>query len=179
MATGIAEEQHHRLEEVRLNLMTPLTSEVEASEPENHGGARHKTKSRAKSGSDHSDDEVFQLPQVPDMSITGSSHGHEVTFGSLVVRVGSISSMPHLVPQPLSFNVSRIPDSETSGKDTGNEAEVRPRTPQQKVQRTREDASMALHSLELMAEEFRKICEPKIQKPKGRYSANTMLVFNS
>ena len=30
-----------------------------------------------------------------------------------------------------------------------------------------------------MAEEFRKICKPKIQKLKGRYSANAMLVFNS
>ena len=35
------------------------------------------------------------------------------------------------------------------------------------------------HSLQLTAEEFRKICEPKIQKLKGRYSANAMLIFNS
>ena len=47
------------------------------------------------------------------------------------------------------------------------------------MKRTREDASIASHSLQLMAEEFRKICEPKIQKLKGRYSANAMLVFNS
>ena len=40
------QEQHCRLE-VRLNLTTPLTSEVEASEPENYGGARPKTTSRA------------------------------------------------------------------------------------------------------------------------------------
>ena len=39
-ATEIMEEQHHRLEEMRLNLTTPLTSQVEASEPENYGGAR-------------------------------------------------------------------------------------------------------------------------------------------
>ena len=30
-----------------------------------------------------------------------------------------------------------------------------------------------------MAEEFWKICKPKIQKLKGRYSANVMLIFNS
>ena len=41
-----AEEQHHRLEEARLNLTTPLTSEAEASEPENYGGSRPKTTSR-------------------------------------------------------------------------------------------------------------------------------------
>ena len=41
------------------------------------------------------------------------------------------------------------------------------------------DASMASHSLQLAAEEFRKICKPKVQKLKGRYSANAMLVFNS
>ena len=46
-ATEIAEEQHHRLEEARLNLTTPLTSEVEASEAESYGGARPKVKSRA------------------------------------------------------------------------------------------------------------------------------------
>ena len=41
------------------------------------------------------------------------------------------------------------------------------------------DASIASHSLQLAAEEFRKIREPKIQKLKGGYSANAMLVFNS
>ena len=46
-ATEIAEEQHRRLEEARLNLTTPLTSEVEASEPESYGEARPKIKSRA------------------------------------------------------------------------------------------------------------------------------------
>ena len=33
-ATEIAEEQHHRLDKVRLNLTTPVTSEVEASKSE-------------------------------------------------------------------------------------------------------------------------------------------------
>ena len=46
-AIEIVEEQHHRLEEARLNLTTPLTSEVEASEAEGYGGARPKVKSRA------------------------------------------------------------------------------------------------------------------------------------
>ena len=95
------------------------------------------------------------------------------------MRLGSISSTPHLVPQPVSKNVLRIPDIETSGKDTYNEAEIRPRTLHQKVKRTREDASIALHSLQLMAEELRKICEPKTQKIKGGYSANALLLFNS
>ena len=241
-ATEIAEEQHRRLEEARLNLTTPLTSEVEASEAENYGGARPKVKSRAqvttvtpdayhqetvakkydsygrarpeqqledraallrdevfsvipgtvntqrgtasknrrRNGSDYCEDEVFQLPQVPDTPIAGQ----KVTFRSPVVRPGSVSSTPRLVPQPVSFDVSRIPDSETSGKDTDSEAEIRPRTPHTRNKRTREnasmmDASIASHSLQLAAEEFRKIREPKIQKLKGRYSANAMLVFNS
>ena len=87
--------------------------------------------------------------------------------------------MPNLVPLPVSFNVSRIPNSKTSGKDTDSEAEVRVGTPHKKVKGMREDASMASHSLQLMAEEFRNICKPKIKKLKGRYSANVMLVFNS
>ena len=114
-----------------------------------------------------------QLPQVPDMPIAGSSQA------SLVVRPESILSMPHLVPQPVSSDVSRIPNSKTFGKDTDSEAEIRPRTPHLRVKRMREDASTASHSLQLVAEECRKICKPKIQKLKGRYSANAMLVFNS
>ena len=35
------------------------------------------------------------------------------------------------------------------------------------------------HSLQLAAEEFRKIREPKISKLNGGHSENTMLVFNS
>ena len=241
-ATEIAEEQHHRLEEARLNLTAPLTSEVEASEAKSYGWARPKVKSRAqvttvtpnvypqepvakkydshcrvkpeqqledcaallrdevfsvvpgtvniqcgtasknrraRDGSNYSEDEVFQLPQVPDMPIAGSSHGQIVTFRSPVVRLRSVSSTPHVVPQPVSFDVSQIPNSKTSGKDTDSEAEVRPRTPCIRNKRTREYASMAPHSLQLAAEEFRKICKPKIQKLKGRYSANAMLVFNS
>ena len=239
-ATEIAEEQHRRLEEARLNLTTPLTSEVEASEAESYGWARPKVKSRAqvtpsvcpqetvakkdnshyrvkteqqledcaallrdeifsvvpgtvnmqcgtasknrrtRDGSNYSENEVFQLPQVPDMPIAGQ----KVTFRSPVVRPGSVSSTPLLVPQPVSFDVSQIPDSETSGKDTDSEAEVRPRTPHIRNKRMREDASMmdasiASHSLQLAAEEFRKICKLKIQKLKGGYSANAMLVFNS
>ena len=46
-ATEIVEEQHCRLKEARLNLTTPLTSEVEVSKPESYGGARPKIKSRA------------------------------------------------------------------------------------------------------------------------------------
>ena len=134
---------------------------------------------RARDGSNHSEDEVFQLPQVPDMPIAGSSHGQKVNFRHPVVRPGSVSSTPHLVFQPVSFDVLLIPDSKTSGKDMDSEAEIRPRTLNTKIKRMREDASMASHSLQLVAEEFRKILEPKIQKLKSRYSANAMLVFNS
>ena len=91
------------------------------------------------------------------MPIAGSSHGQKVTFRSPVVRPGSISSMLQLVPQPVSFDVSRIPNSETSGKDANSEAEIRLRTPHPKIKRMREDASIALHSFQLAAEEFQKI----------------------
>ena len=47
-AMETAEEQHHRLEEERLNLTTAITSKVETSEPENYAGAKPKTTSRAK-----------------------------------------------------------------------------------------------------------------------------------
>ena len=164
-ATEIPEEQHCRLEEARLNLTTPLTSEVEASEAESYGGARPKVKSRAqvttvtpnvypqemvakkydshcrvkpeqqledhaallrdeiisvvpstvntqcgtasknrraRDGSNYSENEVFQLPQVPDTPIAGQ----KVTFRNPIVRPGLVSSTPSLVTQPVSFNVS-------------------------------------------------------------------------
>ena len=57
---------------------------------------------RVRDGGNYSEDEVFQLPQVPDTPIAGQ----KVTFRSPVVRLGSVSSTPCLVPQPVSFDVS-------------------------------------------------------------------------
>ena len=168
-ATEIVKELPPQAWEARLNLTTPLTSKIEASEAEIYGGARSKVKPRAqvtsvtpsvfpqetvarkydshcraqaeqqledhavllrdevfsvvpgtvnmqhgtasknrkvRSGGNYSKDGVFQLLQVPDMPITGSSHGQKVTFRSPVVRLGSVSSTLHLVPQPVSFDVS-------------------------------------------------------------------------
>ena len=128
------------------------------------------------SGRDTSEDEVFEsdhLPQVPDMPIAGSDHGHKVTFRSPIVRPKSVSLTPHLVPQPVSFHLSEIPDMGTSGKDTDSEAEMRPKvgtrsglTPYQKSKRMRWDASITMHSLQLAAEEFTKICKLKLKNLK-------------
>ena len=168
--------QEQQLEDCAALLRDEVFSVIPGTVNMWHGTASKNRKYNC--GSEYSDDEVFQLLPVPDMPIAGSSHGHKVTFRSLVVKPGSISSMPYLIPQPVSFNVSKTLNSKTSEKDTDSEAEVRVRTPHKKVKVTREDASMALHSLQLVAEEFRKICKLKIQKLKGGYSANAMLVFN-
>ena len=145
---------------------------------------------KKKGGRDMSEDKMFEsdhLTQMPDMPIPGSGHGHKVTFKSLVMRPGSVSSTAHLVPQLVSFNLSGTPNTETSGKDTDSKAEGMPNIGtrsdpnphHQKIRRTWQDASIVMHSLQLVAEEFRKICIPKIQKWKGGYLANAMLVFNS
>ena len=169
--------QEQQLEDCAALLREEIFSVILGTVNMQHGTVSKNWKN--KSDSDYSDDEVFQLTQVPDTPITGSSHGYKVTFRNPVVRLGSISSTCHLVPQPVFINVLRIPKNETFRKDTDNEMGVRIRTPHQKVKRMREDISVALHSLWLLAKEFRKILEPKIQKHKGRYSANVMLVFNS
>ena len=52
---------------------------------------------RASDDSGYSEDEVFQLPQVLDTPIAGE----KVTFRSPVVRPGSVSLTPRLVPQPV------------------------------------------------------------------------------
>ena len=69
-AMEIAEEPHCRLKEVRLNLTTPLTSEAEASEPENYSEARLKTISRANITSDV----PVTLPQEVVVPTCNSSH---------------------------------------------------------------------------------------------------------
>ena len=72
--------------------------------------AQHGTASRnrkIKSGSDLSEDEVFEsyhLPQAPDMPILGSGHP------------GLVSLTPHLFPQSVSFILCGIPNTETAGR---------------------------------------------------------------
>ena len=117
--------QEQQLEHCAALLRDEMFSVVPGTVNMQHGTVSKNRKIR--SGSEYSEDEVFQLPQVPDMPFAGSSHGQKVTFRSPVVRLGSISSTPQLVPQPMSFDVSRIPDSETSVKDTDIEAEMRPK----------------------------------------------------
>ena len=139
----------------------------------------HQEIGKVRSGSELSDDEVFRSTSGarPETSLAGSGHGHKVILRSLVVRPGSVSSTPCLVPQPVSFNLSKIPDIETSGKDMDSEAEVRPKTLHQKVKRMRNDASIASHSLQLMSEEFRKSANPKSRILRSGYSVNAMLIF--
>ena len=79
------------------------------------------------------------------------------------MRPGSVSSTPCLVSQPVSFDLSGIPNTETIGKDTDSEAEGRQNvgtrsglTPHQKIRRMRQDASITMHGLQLAADEFRK-----------------------
>ena len=128
---------------------------------------------KKKSGRNMSEDKVLEsdhLPQVPDMPITGSGHELKVTFRNPIVRLRSVSSTPCMVPQPVSFDLSGISNTETSGKDTDSEAEGRPKagnrsslTPHQNIRRMRHNASITSQSLQLVADEFRKIHEPKIK----------------
>ena len=84
---------------------------------------------KKKGSRDMSEDEVFgsdHLPQVPVMPIADSSHRHRVTFRSLVMRPRLVSSTPCLVPQQVSFDLSQIPETKTSGNDIDSKAEGRP-----------------------------------------------------
>ena len=81
----------------------------------------HKADKRTSCRNVIEDDEVSDschLPQILDTPISGSSHGHKVTFRSPVTRNGLVLTTPHLVTQPVSFNVLEIPSTETSDKDT-------------------------------------------------------------
>ena len=95
-------------------------------------------------------------------------------------------STPHSSPQIISFNISKLPDSGSSGKDTeskaeemhnaGTESKLSAHPPRL---RAKHEVSMVAQSLQLATEEFRKIHKPKISKLKDGYSANAMLVFIS
>ena len=81
-----------------------------------------------------------------------------------------MTSTLHLVPQPITFNLSEIPDTEPSPKDTTNEAEgiqtmgTRSRLiPNPQRKRDKQDTSVAL---QLEAEVFSKITRLNISKIK-------------
>ena len=98
------------------------------------------------------DDEVFNsdhLRQVVETPIASSTQGPKITLHSPVVKRGLVSSTPRLVPQPVLFDLSKIPDIETSGKDTESEAEGIPNIGTQswsvlypQRRRARQDTSM-------------------------------------
>ena len=99
---------------------------------------------------------------MPDTSIAGSDHGKKVTFSSPVVRSGSVSSTPHLVSQPVSFDMCGILIQKHQGRLQTVMQRGRPNvgtrlgpTPyHQKIIRMRQDASIAMHILQFVAEEF-------------------------
>ena len=131
-------------------------------------------------------DEVYnsqRLPQVPDTLVAGGDIP-SVTFKE------PVSSTSHVRLHPSTVDLSGVTSPGTSDKETEGEL-IRHYQPQVKqfkgrerpktvhpVVRTKQEKSTADHSLRLVAEEFRKIREPKISKLKGGYSANAMLVFN-
>ena len=120
-----------------------------------------------------------RLPQVPDTPVAGGDIP-SVAFQE------PVSSTPCVM-----IDLSGVSSTETSDKETedeliGNyhprvknfEGGARPKTVCPVV-RTKQEKSKAAHSLQTVAEEFKKMRELKISKLKGGYSANAMLVFNS
>ena len=79
--------QEHPLEECVIMLRDEVFRVIPGMVNMQHGTASRNRK--IKSGSDLREDEVFgsyHLPQVPDMPIADSGHGHKVTIRNLVVR---------------------------------------------------------------------------------------------
>ena len=83
--------QEQQLEDCTAPLRDEVFSVIPDTVNMQHGTASKNRKIR--SGSEYSEDKVFQLLQVPDMAIAGNSHEQKVTFRSVVVRPGSMSSM--------------------------------------------------------------------------------------
>ena len=132
-------------------------------------------------------DEMYnsqRLLQVPDTPVAGGDMPS-------VTLPEPVSSTPCVRLHPSTVDLSGVSSTKTSDKETedelmGNyhpqvknfEGGARPKTTQPVV-RTKQGKSTAAHSPQTVAEEFKKMREPKISKLKGGYSANAMLVFNS
>ena len=109
-------------------------------------------------------DEIYnsqRLPQVPDTPVAGGAMP-SVTFKE------PVSSTPHVWLHPSTVHLSVVSSSETSDRETEDEL-IRHFQPQLKnfeggarpktfhpVARTKQEKSTAAHSLQLVAEEFRK-----------------------
>ena len=122
------------------------------------------------------EDMVDQLPQVPDTLIAG---GQKVQFmepmqqastpmvgGDIPPRIGMSYVEPGLV-KTVEVPVYHL----------GLRPIPRPRKSLAAVKHSMTE--VAEHSLEVAAQEFKKIREPKMAKLKGGYSANATLIFNS
>ena len=121
-------------------------------------------------------DMVDQLPQVPDTPIAGSQRvwfmepvHHAPTpmvGGNIPPKIG----MSYVEPEPVKI-------AETPVYHPGPRPVPRPRKSLSAVKHSMTE--VAEHSLQMAAQEFKKIHEPKISKLKGGYSANATLIFNS
>ena len=122
------------------------------------------------------EDMVDQLPQVPDTPIAGNQkdwfmeHMQQTSTpmvgGDVPPRIGMSYVEPELDKT-----------TEAPVYHPGPRPIPRPRKSLAAVKHSMTEA--AEHSLEVAAQEFKKIREPKIAKLKVGYSANTALIFNS
>ena len=120
-------------------------------------------------------DMVDQLPQVPDTPIAGSQRVqfmepvHRTSMpmvgGNVPPRIG----MSYVEPEPVKMAEAPI-------YHPGPRPVPRPRKSLSAVKHSMME--VAEHSLEVAAQEFKKIHEPKISKLKGGYLANAALIFN-
>ena len=143
------------------------------------------------------DDKAYnsqRLPQVPDTPAARGGASSETIIELMVSKEVVVSSTPCVKLHPLAVDLTGVSSPETSEKDIkskvempvghyqpqlkGFEVRARPKTVLP-LSKFRQEKSTVAHNLQLAAEEFKKIREPKISKLKGGYSINVMLVFNS
>ena len=122
------------------------------------------------------EDMADHLPQVPDTPTAGSQKvqlmesiwqaSTPMVGGDVPPKIGMSYVEPELVKT-----------AEAPVYHSGSRPVPRPRKSLAAVKHSMTE--VAEHSLEVAAQEFKKIREPKIAKLKGGYSANAALIFNS
>ena len=122
------------------------------------------------------EDMVDQLPQVPDTPIAGSQR---VWFMGPIHQASTPMVEGNVPPKiGMSYvNLGPVKTVETQVYHPGPRPVPRPRKSLSAVKHSMTE--VAEYSLQVAAQEFKKICEPKISKLKSGYSANAALIFNS
>ena len=118
---------------------------------------------------------VDQLPSVPDTLIVGS----QKAWLREPIRQASTPMVGAIFPQNRDSYVELVPNTPTEVQVLHHGPRLVPKPGKSQSVLKHIIAHVAEHSLQMVAQEFKKIQEAKVYKLKGGYLANATLLVNS